>query len=234
MQTEPTPLGVTVVIPVHNEEEILESTTRAVLEAFRAMVGVRLAELILSENGSSDLTRQLATQLAADNPEIVVITSDLPDYGAAMRAGFHAATGDCIVNFDADYYDFEFVRKALSIDADIVIAAKNIEGSTDSRMIVRRVGSRCFAWLVRTLLGITASETHGIKLYRRKAIEGVLAQVLSTKDLFDTELVARAERTGLRVVELPITTQEMRHSRSGILRRIPRTVLGLVLLRRKL
>lgn len=231
--TEPPPL-VSVVIPIHNEQAILESTTQAVLDAFRSMEEVQLAELILSENGSIDLTRDLAEKLALEHPEIVVLTSDLPDYGAAMRAGFAHATGECIVNFDADYYDFEFVKAAITIDAAIVVAAKNIEGSTDARATVRRVGSRSFGWLVRKLLGITTSETHGIKLYRREAIQGVLGQVHSTRDLFDTELVARAERSGLRVVELPITTVEMRHSRSGILKRIPRTVLGLVLLRRKL
>jgi glycosyltransferase involved in cell wall biosynthesis len=227
-------VSVSVVIPIHNEEEILVSTTEAVLNGFREMKEVYLSDLILSENGSRDRTRELAGRLAADHREIKVIISDRADYGAAMRRGFQAARGDCIVNFDADYYDFEFLRAALKVPADIVIAAKNIEGSADARVLVRRMGSRCFAWLVRRLLGVRTTETHGIKLYRRKAIEDVLEQVRSNKDLFDTELVARAELAGLKVVELPIATKEMRHSRSGILRRIPRTLLGLLLLRRRL
>ena len=53
----------------------------------------------------------------------------------------------------------------------------------------------------------------------------------STKDLFDTELLARAEWGGLTIRELPIRTVEMRHSRSGILRRVPRTIWGLVQIR---
>lgn len=230
----PRPLRLSAVIPVHNEQEILESTAHAVLAGFTDMEGVRLIELILSENGSVDNTRSIADRLAAEHPQIRVLLSDRPDYGAAMRAGFCAATGDCIVNFDADYYDFEFVRAALTVEADIVIAAKNIAGSTDARATVRRAGSRCFGWLVRRLLRITTTETHGIKLYRREAIRDVLAAVRSTKDLFDTELVARAEWAGLRVAELPITTTEMRHSRSGILKRIPRTIVGLLVLRRRL
>lgn len=227
-------ITLSVVIPLHNEQEILVATTEAVLGALAEMDSLELTELFLSENGSTDQTLELAQRLAEEHPEIVVLTSDVPDYGAAMRSGFHAASGDYIVNFDADYFNFEFVEAALALDADIVIAAKNIEGSNDARTMVRRVGSRCFSLLVRKLLGITTSETHGIKLYRREAIQSVLAQVRATKDLFDTELVARAERAGLRVVELPINTREMRHSRSGILKRIPRTVLGLVLLRQNL
>lgn len=227
-------VSVSVVIPVHNEEDILVETTEAVLNGFREMGDVQLRDLILSENGSRDRTRELAGSLAADHGEIMVIISDRADYGAAMRRGFAAARGDCIVNFDADYYDFEFVAAALKVEADIVVAAKNIEGSADARVLVRRVGSRCFAWLVRRSLGIRTTETHGIKLYRRRAIGDILEQVRSNKDLFDTELVARAELAGLRVVELPIATKEMRHSRSGILRRIPRTLLGLLVLRYRL
>jgi dolichyl-phosphate beta-glucosyltransferase len=226
--------SISIVIPVHNEEEILATTTEAVLEAARCVEGVRLVDLILSENGSRDRTRALAGELAAHHPEVKVLISDLADYGAAMKRGFMEARGDCVVNFDADYYDFTFVKAALDVDADIVVAAKNIQGSTDARMLVRRLGSRGFGWLVRKMLGIRTTETHGIKLYRRAPIAAILPEVRSTKDLFDTELVARAELAGLRVVELPIATKEMRHSRSGILRRIPRTLLGLYLLRRRL
>jgi glycosyltransferase involved in cell wall biosynthesis len=222
------------VIPVHNEEEILAATTEAVLDAFDDMKGAQLLDVILSENGSRDRTRQIAGELAARYPEVKVLISDRANYGAAMQRGFAAAQGECIVNFDADYYDFDFVRAALDVDADIVVAAKNIKGSTDARMLVRRLGSRGFGWLVRNMLGIRTTETHGIKLYRRSAILDILEEVKATKDLFDTELVARAELAGLRVVELPISTKEMRHSRSGILRRIPRTLLGLSFLRYRL
>jgi hypothetical protein len=50
-------------------------------------------------------------------------------------------------------------------------------------------------------------------------------------DLFDTELVLRAERAGLTVTELPVTVEEHRPSRTPIVRRIPRTIRGLFRLR---
>ncbi|MGQ0680243.1 MAG: glycosyltransferase family 2 protein [Actinomycetota bacterium] len=225
---------VSAIIPIHNEEQILEATTLAVLKGFGPIREAVLIEIILCENGSSDGTEAIARRLCDEHSAVRVISSASPDYGAAMRAGFLAAAGEFVVNFDADYYDFEFVRSALALDADIVIAAKNIDGSTDARDLLRRTVSRTFGRLVRTSLGISATETHGIKLYRRSSIEPLLSQVRSTKDLFDTELVARAERSGLKVLELPIKTVELRESRSNILRRIPRTVLGLIRLRRAL
>lgn len=223
--------SLSVVVPIYNEEHILSHTVAAIFDTTQNQSAFRLHELILAENGSRDRTLAIARELAAANPAIKVLSLKVADYGAAMKAGFMSATGQYIANVDADYYDFEFVKFALQADADIVIAAKNIHGSTDARALVRRLGSRCFGWMVRRVLDVRTTETHGIKLYRRAAIEPLLPQVKSTKDLFDTELVARAEKGDLKIVELPISTQEMRHSRSGILRRIPRTLWGLLRLR---
>ena len=44
-------------------------------------------------------------------------------------------------------------------------------------------------------------------------------------------MILRAERSGLVVLEIPVTVTELRPARSSILRRIPRTLVGLILLR---
>lgn len=219
-----------IVIPVYDEEEIVASTTAEVVRGARSL-DLSSFEVILCENGSTDGTRALCRELAATYPEVKVIELADPDYGAAMRAGFLAATGEVIVNFDADYYDLAFLRDALEAEGDIVVAAKGILGSNDTRVVTRRVISRAFGWFVRRLLDVAVAETHGMKLFHRAAIAALLPEVRSTKDLFDTELVARAEWSGRRIAALPVTTKEMRHSRSGILRRIPRTIWGLMKLR---
>lgn len=226
--------SLSVVIPVYNEEAILDDTIRRIVIALRADGDICDFEVIVCENGSTDGTRDLARACAGRHTEVRLLESDVADYGAAMRDGFRAAGGAYIVNFDADYYDLNFVSRALAVDADIVVAAKGIADSADRRSVLRRFVSRCFSMLVRLVLGIRTSETHGMKVFRRAAIEPILPHVHATKDLFDTELLARAERRGLVVVELPITTEEMRHSRSGIFRRIPRTLWGLAVMRRRL
>lgn len=226
-------MSLSLVIPVYNEQAILPATVAAVVGALRSDDAIDGFEILVSENGSSDGTRAVARDLATRYDEVVVLESDAPDYGAAMRDGFRAAGGAYIANFDADYYDMEFLRRALEIDADIVIAAKGLAGSVDTRALLRRSVSRSFGLLVRRLLDLRTTETHGMKLFRRGAIAPLLPQVEATKDLFDTELVALAEKSGLTIVELPIKTAEMRHSRSAIVRRIPRTVWGLIRMRRR-
>ncbi|MGZ8592338.1 MAG: glycosyltransferase family 2 protein [Actinomycetota bacterium] len=222
--------SLSVLIPAHNEAEILEHTVLSVVRGLRDVEAYGF-ELVICENGSSDGTLAIAMRLAQDNPEVVVVSLREPDYGAAMRAGFLAARGDVIVNFDADYYDLDFLNLALREDADIVVAAKSLRDSEDTRAFLRRLASRTFGWLVHTLLELEVSETHGMKLFHRQATQHLAMEVHSTKDLFDTELLARAEWSGLRIRELPIRTVEMRHSRSGILRRVPRTIWGLLIIR---
>jgi glycosyltransferase involved in cell wall biosynthesis len=237
--TEPHPVSpqttrsLSIVIPAYNEEEILEQTVDHVLERIPSL-NLEFFEILLCENGSTDGTLALANRLASQQEAVRVVALDVADYGAAMKAGFLAARGEAIANFDADYYDMDFLAKALRVEGDIVVAAKGVLGSHDTRIFARRLVSKSFGFFVRNMLGVQVTETHGMKLFHKRAIADLLPQIRSTKDLFDTELLARSEWTGLAIRELPIKTEEIRHSRSGIVRRIPRTIYGLVRMRIRL
>jgi hypothetical protein len=63
---------------------------------------------------------------------------------------------------------------------------------------------------------------------RRAAVEPYARASTSGRDLFDTELVLRVERAGLRTAEIPVDVREMRPARTSIFRRVPRTMVGLV------
>lgn len=219
------------VVPVFNEEDILKNTVEELLAGLERLSLVEY-ELILCENGSTDATREIACAVAAAHPVVRLLTLDRADYGAALRAGLLAAQGETAVSFDADYYDFDFLRDALRTAGDVVVGSKGISGSDDRRSLLRRLASRCFGLLTRSLLGIKVRETHGMKLFRARAI-GLVPFIAATKDLFDTELLAVAELGGLAIGELPIITEERRPSRSGILSRIPRTILGLLEIRER-
>jgi hypothetical protein len=73
-----------------------------------------------------------------------------------------------------------------------------------------------------------------MKVFRREAIRPLLPAVVSTKDLFDTELVLRAERAGVTITELPVVVEERRVARSSFVKRIPRTLRGLLRLKKLL
>jgi glycosyltransferase involved in cell wall biosynthesis len=193
MQASPRPT-ISVVIPVHNEADFLPGALPA-LFAELEQVDADVTVLIV-QNGSTDKTSDLVREAMSDHTQLGLL--ELPDanYGAAMRDGFLSTTGEWVVNFDIDYFSGEFLSAALALkdEADIVLASKRVDGSNDERGFVRVLATWTFNLILKFMLGSGVSDTHGMKLIRRDVIDRVVPSVVSTVDLFDTELVVRAER----------------------------------------
>ncbi len=226
--------SVTVVIPVHNEAAYLPV---ALPLLFDELAGVAAdVTVVVAENGSTDDTARLVREAMSTYEKLELLELPTPDYGAAMRAGFMQATTDWVANFDIDYFSGEFLSDALALGetADIVLASKRVAGADDRRSPLRRFATWTFNVILRTALSSGVSDTHGMKLVRREVIETVAPAVISTTDLFDTELVVRAERAGYRIVELPASVEERRDTRSSLLKRVPRTLKGVWRIRRAL
>jgi glycosyltransferase involved in cell wall biosynthesis len=224
--------SLTIVIPVHNEAGFV---THAVERLDGELNGLDFV-LYLVENGSTDGTGAEAEELAARFEWLRVLRLEAADYGAALRAGFSRADTDWMVAFDIDYFSRRFVDEVIAraTATDIILASKRDPEADDRRGLLRRLGTRVFNLLLRGLFGSHVTDTHGMKAINRKVLDEVLPSVKSTEDLFDTELVLRAERAGYRIAEVPAVVEEIRPARSSYLKRVPRTLLGLWRLRRAL
>jgi len=229
-----TGLALTVVMPAFNEAEILESTVQTVVQGLRA--SGETFELVVVENGSTDDTPAIADALAASEPEVRVEHRAEADYGRALRAGLLSAEGAAVVNFDTDFFDLDFLAAAVSrvLAPDgpaIVVGSKRGEGASDDRAALRKLATAVFSTVLRVGFGLHVSDTHGIKAMRREAVEPFARACHSGQDLFDTELILRVERAGLHTSEIPVGVTELRPARTSIMKRVPRTLLGLVKLR---
>ena len=231
---QPSSPSVTVVIPVHNEAGYLP---RALPQLLTEMETVNAdVSVVIAENGSTDNTADLVRAAMTEYPALSLLELPTPDYGAAMREAFMQASTDWVANFDIDYFSGEFLNAALDVadSADIVLASKRVEGADDQRGTVRIFATWTFNQILRVVLSSGVSDTHGMKLVRKTVVDTVGPDVISTTDLFDTELVVRAERAGFRIVELPASVKELRDTKSSLVKRVPRTLKGVWKIRRDL
>ena len=234
VSTERAPV-LSVVMPAHNEASYLEAAVRDVHGGLRARG--HDVEVVVVENGSTDETLAMARRLADTTTGVRVSSRSVADYGAALRDGMLAARGELIVTFDVDYYDLAFVDDALRLVTGaapapaIVVGSKRAPGARDQRPWPRRLVTTVFSTLLHLVFSLSVSDTHGMKAMRHANVAPIAERCRFRTDLFDTELVIRSERAGLMVTELPVTAEERRPSRTPIWRRVPRTVLGMVVLR---
>jgi hypothetical protein len=217
-----------IVLPSHNEEELLESTVAHVEEGMGSR-GVAF-EVVIVENGSTDATGRIAQEMAHRYPNVLVLTQPVGDYGAALKAGFLATCGEVVVNFDVDYFDLDFLDSAgaliLAEGVDLVVASKRSPEAQDHRSPLRRLLTLGFTTLLKVMVSLPVSDAHGIKAMRRSTIAPLVERCQLTGSMFDVEMACRAGRAGLSIRELPATVVELRPVRSSVGKR---AVEGLVL-----
>jgi dolichyl-phosphate beta-glucosyltransferase len=226
-----------VVMPAHNESGFLDPALKDLISALRERD--LTFEVIVAENGSTDSTLTDAQASAAHEDALVVLSRPQADYGAAMRDGLLAARGDVVVVFDVDYFDPGFVdvvlpRLTAPDGPAIIVGSKRAPGTHDRRPWPRRAITAGFSIVLRVGFGLHVSDTHGMKGMQRVTVEPIALRCRNGTDLFDTELVLRADRAGLEIAEVPVTVEERRPSRTPIARRILRTIVGLIRLRLQL
>jgi len=191
---------VSVVIPVHNEEENVELLYTALRTSLDAL-GKRY-EIVVVDDGSRDETYPKLTSLAAEDPRLKLVELRR-NYGqtAAMAAGFDHARGAVIVPMDGDRQNdpADIPRLLEKIDEGYDVVSGWRANRQDS--FVRRVPSRVANWLIGRVTGVRLHD-YGctLKAYR--------AEVMSEMRLYGEMhrfLPALAYQAGARITEIPVT-----------------------------
>jgi len=220
---------VSFVIPVFDEEAILHA---AIVDLRERLAPHDLRyEIILAENGSRDATAAVAQQLGARYPEVRLVQSPVPNYGAALRQGIASARGHWVICEEIDLCDVDFQLRALALlragGADFVIGSKLLGDSRDERPRLRHLASQLYTGILHLLFDFRGTDTHGLKAFRRSLVAPIAEACLVERDVFASELVIRAYREPLNIVEIPVRVLEKRPPSINLLRRLPNVAKNL-------
>ena len=201
-----------IVIPALNEEQSIESIIRRSLEARAHIIEdspVTAVDITVVSDGSTDRTVERAHR-HADSIKLIVFEKNR-GYGAAIKEawrqsdadllGFLDADGTCDPNFFAD-----LCRTLVSGQADVVLGSRLNQAS--KMPLVRRVGNRGFATLLRALSSSRVRDTaSGMRVVRRES----LGRLLPLPDglSFTPAMTARAVLgTAVKIVEIDMPYHE--------------------------
>lgn len=211
-------MKLTIIAPVYNEEVLLPQFVKKISRYLTTTLPDY--ELIIVENGSTDRSLRIANQLAAKNKKIQVTHLPIAGYGRALIHGLKISKGEFITIFNVDFWDHNFIDlvRVDLLGYDVITGSKNISGARDLRPIGRRLVTKSFTLLLKLLLGYKGTDTHGIKIFRRKKLISTIKRCKTKTGIFDSELMIRAQREGLKILELPVEVMEIRPNRFGLKR----------------
>jgi prepilin-type N-terminal cleavage/methylation domain-containing protein/prepilin-type processing-associated H-X9-DG protein len=194
-----------VVIPVYNERATLPEVIRRV----RAAVPLT-KEIIVVDDGSTDGTRELVSELAIQADLRIVYQPENRGKGAALRAGFRIATGNVVLVQDADLeYDPQdyplLLAPICAGDADVVYGSRFRHANGSAGTLWHRLANRLLTKLSNwcTGLHLTDMET-GYKAFRRDVIEKIAPDLEQDRFGFEPEITARLAGAGCRIREVAV------------------------------
>ncbi|MCG2797510.1 MAG: bifunctional glycosyltransferase family 2/GtrA family protein [Cellulomonas sp.] len=235
--TAPPPV-LDLVVPVHNEERDLEHTvrtTRAFLDTFPYR-----ARLTIADNASTDSTLAIARRLAAELPGVSVLHLDAKGRGRALHTAWLASDAQVLAYMDVDMSTdlaalAPLIAPLVSGHSQLAIGTRLVRSSRTVRGPRREVISRCYNLLLRGSLAVRFSDAQcGFKAIRADAAHELLPLVADTGWFFDTELLVLAERSGLRIHEVPVDWVDDPDSRVDIVATAKADLLGIARLLRDL
>ena len=207
--------GITILVPVYNEEGLLVKNTLRLLAFLDSLK--RPYEVILGSNGSTDRTVNLAGELSKAHDSVRFFHLEPKGVGRAFREGVRMAAYDRVITVDMDLsIDLDFIPEACRMldHSDMVIGSK-ITGE-QQRSWSRKAASNLFIRLAGRLLHINYHDySIAAKGYHKSLVERYLEHI-DDHTFYVVEIVCRASRDGCRILEIPVNCVDMRESRFNL------------------
>ena len=229
--------SVDIVLPVLNEQRVLEASVRRLRQHLDTMRGLD-ARIVIADNGSTDGTLDGAHRLVQTLPGVSVTHLNVRGRGRALRKAWTESKADIVAYMDIDLStDLAALQPLLELiasgRADVATGSRLAPGARVTRGVRREIISRAYNALLHEALDMPVRDAQcGFKAVRTSVARALLPSIEDEEWFFDTELLARAQRAGYRVAELPVRWMEDRDSRVRVVRTALADLRGVRRLRR--
>ena len=186
-------------IPAYNEEKNIGKIL--------VKLGKIANEIIVCDDGSSDLTGEIAEKMGA----VVVTHPKNLGYGAGIRSIFLKAKemdADILVTFDADgQHRIQDIQKVIepiiSDEADISIGSRFLDENGKNVPKYRKVGIKTITSVTNTALETKLTDSQsGFRAYNKKILDEILPSEYGMS--VSTEILIKASKKGFRIKEVSI------------------------------
>jgi glycosyltransferase involved in cell wall biosynthesis len=228
---------VDVVLPVYNEEHVLERSVRT-LHLFLTDNLPHEWRILIADNGSKDRTQEIARRLASELEGVEMMHIPEAGRGRALTKAWLSSDADVLSYMDIDLStDLGAFPKLVSAVADqgydVAAGTRLGAGSETTRSLKREVLSRGFVLMINTLMGTKLRDTQcGFKAISRGCARQLLPLVQDAGWFWDTELLLLAAKGGWRVTFIPVRWLEDTDSRVKIVSTVTKDMKGLLRMRR--
>ena len=214
--------AVSIIIPLYNEEQIIEENLETLAASFDGIVGAGNWLFILVDNGSIDGTSAKVKAAIDRWPLSRALNLPEPNYGAALRTGLTSATTRWAYLLDIEQWDLPFLAWSWANrdKYDLFLGSKRSDPTLNFQAPYRKFLSCCLNGLLQTLFEFSGTDTHGPKLIDRSSLESIAQACCLDRGQYDTELVLRAVRAQKRIIEIPVAYRESRPHRNLMIKKI--------------
>jgi putative flippase GtrA len=214
---------VEIVITVYNEQAVLADSVHR-LHAYLAENMPYPFRITIADNASTDATWSVALDLTERYARVDAVHLDLKGRGRALRTVWEASDAEVVAYMDVDLSTgleafLPLIAPLMSGHSDLAIGSRLARGAAVVRGPKREFISRSYNLLLRSAMAARFSDAQcGFKAGRTDIVKALLPRVEDQAWFFDTELLLLAERSGLRIHEVPVDWIDDPDSRVDIVR----------------
>jgi putative flippase GtrA len=211
-----------VVVPVYNEQAALADSIYRLHHHLRESFPYPV-RITIADNASVDDTPRIAAELAAELDDVRVVRLEQKGRGRALHQVWADSDAQVLAYMDVDLSTdlaalAPLIAPLISGHSDLAIGTRLGRGSRVVRGAKREFISRCYNLILRSTLAARFSDAQcGFKAIRADVAQRLLPHVADTGWFFDTELLVLAERSGLRIHEVPVDWVDDPDSRVDII-----------------